>query len=223
MAAMTAGAAAGPAGQVSIYDAPPLAHAKYVAKLALGYDANGPAYVFSIERGMYQCLALFSAVAGRYPDPGPIAAGQKTCDLSLAVGLRRAFHHTDNEQILVIGSDGTRYTERGDIQKPAVPVDTPAKALLVVWLDYASHSLAWWNGSAFVGGPEDGHVTKVDGGYEVETSEEDDSHCGKKTPTHTITQYQRIVLVTTAGELTETSKTKVHAAKQPCVAKGGAK
>lgn len=211
--AIAAPASADPA-KASIFDAPPLATASYVARISPYFDASGPG--FDVERGAFHCEALLRAVIAPHPDDAAIKAGQATCDLALALGLRAKLRTSSDSQIVVVARDGKRLGQRDDILAAARPIDTPAKALLAAWLDYQTTQYTWFDGKAFVGGPDNGRVTPVAGGFEVEVSDTDSKGCAKHAATYAINHYRRVVFVDAQGAVKEHSKTKVSDEQKSC-------
>ena len=224
-------------GAVSIFDAPPLATASYLAFVKADPDSYGGAHpLFTFERGAFKCGPLMDLLyrSQIYPTAAELAAATKTCDLSLGLGLDQDLHEAPADgAIVVIGPDGHRYTTRREVLAAALPIDTPAKALLAVTL--SKYSPRWWRAfvvgepkqdedgrrtSQFRGGYEDGHVRAVAGGFEVASMLET-STCNERTNSKTTTWMQVTLVVDATGKLVEKSRAKGEVDHSECVVQFG--
>ncbi len=165
-----------PDPKVSIFDAPPLAGATYVATVAAG-DFGNPGPHVAIERGSFRCGQLVEILDDRRGgDQGMetrVAEATKTCEPELARLLR-----TQAGFVLVIDGKGQRWLSAAEVLAAAAPIDTPSKALLAVWVT-GKYNPSWSDGDRGYGGPEGGLVRQVAGGHEVIAStSETDSRCG---------------------------------------------
>ena len=230
-------AAPAPAAKISIFDAPPLATASYLAFVEQNPNPlDGANPLFTFERGAFKCGPLMDLLydSKAYPTTAELAVTTKTCELSLGLGLDDDFHQLAHEAILIVGADGKRYTTRSEVLAAALPIDTPAKALLAVWLS-KKYAPRWfrafgvdekrqddrgWTLSQFRGGYEDGHVRAVAGGFEVESMLETSS-CDSRRNDQTTTRMQVTLLVDAAGKLVEKKKTKGEVEHSQCVLQMG--
>jgi hypothetical protein len=90
-----------------------------------------------------------------------LALAKKTCSLELGQLLRE-----QGGFLLVDDGRGPKWLSAQDVLAAARPIDTPAKALLAVWV--TDKYTLWWNdGKKSYGSDEDGRVRKVAGGFEV--------------------------------------------------------
>jgi len=195
---------------VTVFDAPPLAGAAYVAHTDPG-DFGNPGPQLSVEHGRYKCAELVRMVdhlhGARDPDrPDPaLAHAKETCDPEVAELLRNATGF-----LLVVDGTTRRWLSADDVIKAALPVDTPAKALLVVWAK-GGYSLGWYDGTREYGSLEDGRVRAVDGGFEVAAGTTDESRkCGGRDESGSVTNLRVTLFVARGGTVTERARTATH-------------
>lgn len=199
---------------VSIYDAPPLAGARYISRIVPTYDTAKP-YRAVVERGAFHCLPLVSAMHGRFPEPAELAAGQKTCDLAVGVGIHLGLRN-GSDVVTVIDAKGTRFTDF-ELIRAMKPIDKPAKALVAVWLSHP-HDMQWYDGAGVLrGGEAEGRVRAVGAGWEVEISETSFAGCMKQASQSGTTTRSRVILAVDAeGEVTEARKVPVATEARTC-------
>lgn len=192
--------------KVSVFDAPPLADATYVATIGRR-DFGHPGPRIAIERGRFQCRRLVELL-GRGFDSGMEsyrAEAEKTCPPDLAELLRE-----DAGFVLVVDGQGPRWLSPQEVIAAASPIDTPAKALLVVWVS-GTYTIGWSDAQGAYGTLEDGLVKQVAGGYEVIAStSERDAECGGARARETVTLYRHTLFVDTAGTITDRGKVVSH-------------
>lgn len=175
--------------QVSVFETPPLAQAKYVAIVGK-QEGRGPPPAIEIERGSFQCQELLRLLQDgtrcEYDAPAPCEAAQRTCDLAVGKLLR-----DQTGFVLVVDGTGPRWRSGQELLAAALPVDTPAKALLAVWVT-GTYDVAITNG----------RVRAVKGGFEVVgESSSTDGDCGVSPPRVTVTNYRNVIFVDAKGSL----------------------
>lgn len=190
--------------KVTIFDAPPLKGATYVATVD-GGDFGHPGPHVAIEHGAFQCRILVDLLRREQENQDPIAAQTKTCDLETARLLRQ-----QGGFVFIIDGKGKRWLSAPDVLAAAQPIDTPAKALLAVWVT-GTFDLSWGNGKRYYGGIEDGLVRAVKGGFEViGSTSETDSDCGGSHPRQRVTNYRHTLFVDDKGAIREREKVVSH-------------
>lgn len=191
------------APKVSIFDAAPLAGATYVATVDNG-DFGHPGPRIVIEHGSFQCRQLVELLHRDRGD-GDLAGATQRCDLEVAKLLRgqRGF-------VFVVDGTGRRWLSTQEVLAAAGPIDSPAKALLAVWVT-GQYELGWGDGKHYYGSIEDGLVRQVAGGYEVVAgTSTTDSNCGGRNPRQTVTNYRLTLFVDTTGTTTVRAKVVSH-------------
>lgn len=194
--------------KVSIFDAPPLAGATYVAMVEEG-DRGNPGRHVTIEKGSFQCRNLVELLGldaqQRENQADYVALAKKTCDPAIAMLLRDG-----SGFVFVIDGSGPRWLSAQQVLAAAVPIDTPAKALLAVWLN-AKYDLSWGTKGRYYGSHEDGLVRQASGGYEVVGSTSDtDTDCGGARPRQTVTNYRHTLFVDVRGDVRDRGKVVTH-------------
>src|SRR5512139_1660626 len=118
--------------KVTIFDAPPLAGAQYVATIDAG-DFGHPGPQVAIEHGSFECRRLVELLRDdRYRDSDHeqyLAEAQQRCDINVARLLR-----DQQGFVFLVDGQGPRWLSAAAVLAAARPIDTPAKALLAVWL-----------------------------------------------------------------------------------------
>jgi len=187
----------------SIFDAPPLANATYVATWSQG-DFGHHAEV-ALEHGSLKChwlveLLVRDTYGGPNQPPMPPDA-TKTCDMETAKLLTK-----DQKLLFVIDAQGKRWMSADEVLKAASPIDTPAKAVLAVWLT-SKYDLGWFDGKREYGSLEGAHVQEIAGGFEVLAgASSEQSSCGGPEGKQTVTNYKLTLFVDAAGTVTEREK-----------------
>lgn len=224
-------ALADPPAKVSIFDAPPLAGATYAAAVATDPDPTGNGEPqFAFERGAYHCAPLLQLLHGMndFPDGSDVAVATKACPIGLGLGMDHDLNDisssADHAAVAVVDKSGNRLATRADILKAASPIDSPAKALLAVWLD-GRYGVTWYapgkpGEPKFHGGVDDGHVRATAGGFEVD-GVAIESSCNRAKNDKTITQSRATLLVDAAGKVTLKSKVAVDTSHEMCVVQYG--
>jgi hypothetical protein len=193
-----------PTPKVSIFDAPPLSGATYVATVEQG-DFGHPGPRVGLEHGSFQCRVLVNLLGREQDNQDQIAAQARSCDVETARLLRER-----QGFVFVIDGAGKRWLSAQDVLAAAQPIDTPAKALLAVWLK-GTYELSWGNGKRYYGGPEDGLVRAAKGGFEVIGSTSvTDSDCGGRRPRQTVTNYRHTLFIDSSGTIREREKVVSH-------------
>jgi hypothetical protein len=202
--------------KVTIFDAPPLAGAKYVATIDQG-DFGHPGPRVAIEHGSFECRQLVELLHrnsyNQAQDDELIESAQEKCDLAVAKLLREPHGF-----VFVVDGTGPRWLTAEQVLEAAAPIDTPAKALLAVWVR-GTYDLSWGDGKRYYGSPEDGLVRKVDGGYEViGSTTTTDGDCGGSHARETVTSYRHTLFVDGKGEVRERGKVVAerHNIADPC-------
>jgi hypothetical protein len=194
--------------KVSIFDAPPLASADYVATMQV-HRASG--LEIGLEHGRFRCRPLVTMLerarefAPSYAEDGStrlpreILEHTRTCDLAVGRRLR------DREgSVFVWNEQGPRWYSAEDLIAAARPIDTAAKALLVVWA-LGAYQPGWDNKRRRYGTLEDGLVRAVDGGFEVVGSSTV-NNCGASSGGEA-TVYRHVLFVDAKGAVVERGKT----------------
>ena len=204
--------------KVSIYDAPPLAGARYVAIVSEG-DFGHPGPQVGMEHGAYNCRYLVEQLdqnRGRSEEEMELQQqaklGDKSCDMQVARALLQR-----SGDVFVVDAAGPRWLSAQQIVQAAAPIDTPAKALLVVWL--TNHDVTWGDNGHYYGSAEDGLVRRVSGGFEVVIgSSKSDADCGGSRGRETVTQYRHVMFVDERGVVREREKvaTNSYDVADPC-------
>lgn len=193
---------------VSIFDAPPLANARYVATVEQG-DFGHPGLRIDIEHGSFQCRQLLELLERSpriddregQPQPAVVTDATPACDVATARLLRER-----GGFVFVVDGDGPRWLTAEQVLARAKPIDTPAKALLVVWLT-GQYEIGWYDGTHHYGDPEHGIVRAVPGGFEVAAgSSTTESNCGMSEPRQTVTSYRHTLFVAAGGQITDRAK-----------------
>ena len=190
-------------GTASMFDAPPLANATYVATWSKG-DFGHQAEV-ALEHGSLKCrwlVELLHRDEYTVPDPSkyPPAATQ-TCDMETAKLLSK-----EPKLLFVIDGNGKRWMSAEEVLKAASPIDTPAKAVLAVWIT-SKYDLGWYDGKREYGSLEAAHVQEIAGGFEVTAgASSEQSSCGGPEGKQTVTNYKLTLFVDPAGNVTEREK-----------------
>jgi hypothetical protein len=196
------------APQVSIFNAPPLAGATYVATVEQG-DFGRPGPHVGIERGTFQCRQLVELMQRNerieYPQDQPeepvVTEAKRTCDVATAKLLRQG-----GGFLFVVDGGGPRWLSAQQVLAAAQPIDTPAKALLAVWAA-GTYDIGWGDGGHYYGDPEHGIVRAVPGGFEVIASTSvTDSQCGGAKAREVVTNYRHTLFVDGAGQIHEREK-----------------
>ena len=121
----------GSSPKVSVFDAPPLAGARYVATSDPG-DFGHPGPRVAVEHGSFECSQLVELL-GRHDRSDQqdewMANATKRCDLDLGKLLREPHGF-----VLIVDGSGPRWLTADQVLAAARPIDTPAKALLAVWV-----------------------------------------------------------------------------------------
>lgn len=206
-----------PAAQtVSIYDAPPLASASYVATVA-GGDFGQPWAKVASEHGDRRCAELVDLLGRdlREPDPGVVERASATCDPATA----RALHEPAGVAYVVTPAGATWMTA-DQVTAAALPIDTPAKAALVVWTRGA-YSLSWSDGKTSYGTIDDARVRPSPDGHGFEVAAgttEETGDCGGEHPRQTVTSYRLVLHVDERGRITprERVATSHYDIADPC-------
>ncbi|MFN0246366.1 MAG: hypothetical protein ACKV2T_05630 [Kofleriaceae bacterium] len=128
----------------------------------------------------------------------------RTCDLDVARRLR------ERAGFVLVVDDGTaRWYSKVELIAAASPIDTPAKALLVVWAQ-KTYDPGWGNRGRHYGTIEDGIVRAVPGGFEVVgSSSKTESDCGASSREE-VTVFRHVLFVDARGAVVERSKTVAH-------------
>ena len=190
--------------KVSVFDAPPLAGATYVAIVEHG-DFGHPGPHVRIEKGSFECSPLGEMMQqsrnGYESDDDVLALAKKKCDPAIATLLREGAGF-----VFVVDGSGPRWLSAEQVLAAALPIDSPAKALLAVWVN-GKYELTWSTKVTYHGGPEDGRVRQVSGGYEVAGGTSvTDSDCGGAESRQTVTNYRHTLVVDAKGAVSERSK-----------------
>lgn len=232
---MTAAAAHAEPAPVSVLDAPPLAGATYVVRVGVDPDPFGSrGAVIALERGTYHCGSLLEALhpAVGLPTAEILATASKTCDLALGLGLDEALYGAggggdDRDAVVVVDDAGKRLTSADDVLHAALPIDTPAKALLAVWLT-RRYAVTWYAApakgvktGAFHGGPEDGHVRQVADGFEVDGALVEAKCTSERKNEKTVTTSRVTLRVDAQGKIAVVKKVVVETAHEMCVVQYG--
>jgi hypothetical protein len=191
---------------VSVFDAPPLANARYVATVEAG-DFGHPGPRIGIEHGSFQCRQLVELLQRDQVEPQDgteapyVAEAKRTCDVATAKPLRAG-----GGFLFVVDDQGPHWLTAEQVLAKAAPIDTSAKALLAVWLS-GTYEIGWYDGTRSYGDLEHGIVRTVPGGFEVLASTSTtDSDCGGTHPRETVTNYRHTLFVASAGQITERNK-----------------
>jgi hypothetical protein len=193
--------------KVSVFDAPPLAGATYVATIEEG-DFGNPGPNVAIEKGSFQCRRLVELL-----DRAPLSddearyaqEAEKTCDRAIGKLLRQP-----DGFLFIVDGQGPRWLSAQQVLATAAPIDTPAKALLAVWVT-GTYELGWEDGKRFYGSHEAGIVRAVAGGFEVVASTSStQSHCGDAREKETVTNYRHVIFVDATGAIREREKVVSH-------------
>ncbi|MBL0219138.1 MAG: ferritin-like domain-containing protein [Myxococcales bacterium] len=190
-----------PPTKLSVFDAPPLAGATYLATIDPG-DFGHPGPSIAIEHGSFKCSQLVALLGmGSSADVKYLAEAQRSCELDVAKFLREPTGF-----VFVIRGAERRWLTAAEIVRAAAPIDSPAKALLVAWVGGAQ--LSWGDSGHSYGGPLDGHVRQVAGGYEVAAGARSEvSNCGAANARETVTNYRLTLFVDLRGAVTERART----------------
>lgn len=193
-----------PPAKLSVFDAPPLAGATYLATIAQG-DFGHPGPSIAMEQGSFKCsqlvelLGMGSSAEARY-----LTEAQRSCELELAKLLREPAGF-----VFVIHGAERRWLTAAEIVRAAVPIDSPAKALLVAWVGGAQ--VNWSDRDHGYGGPLNGLVRQVAGGYEVAAGASSQvSNCGATNARETVTNYRLTLFVDPQGTVTERARTVTY-------------
>lgn len=197
---------------VSVFDAPPLASARYVATVEAG-DFGHPGPRIGIEHGSFQCRQLVEMLRDQriadpqeQPEEPYVADAKRTCDIATATLLRQRAGF-----VFVVDGDGAAHWLTAEqVLARAAPIDAPAKALLAVWVT-GTYEIGWFDGARSYGDLEHGIVRAVPGGFEVAASTSTtDSDCGGSHPRETVTDYRHTLFVAAGGQITERAKVVRH-------------
>jgi hypothetical protein len=181
----------------SIFDAPPFAGATYIGTAARG-DFGHPGPQVGLEHGNMHCRRLVD-VLDRQRNGDPVdPQAERECSLEVAKLLMQL-----KGLAVVVDASGARWLSAAELRAAAGTIDTPAKALLVVWAG-GNYQLDWYDGRFGYGGPEYGLVRAVDGGFEVVGSTStSDGNCGGRERRETVTNYRHTLFVDASGKITE--------------------
>lgn len=199
-----------PGPTVSVFDAPPLAGARYLAQVSPG-DFGNPGPLLALERGSHKCGARLATVNGRGVDQLDANAAA-SCDADTVAALAKM------GGFLFLADDrGQRWYSGPELVQAAAPIDTPAKAALVAWAN--GFALAWYDGKQDHGDLEHAIVRTVDGGFEVAAgATRNVNHCGGPHAGERVINERLTLFVDRAGAIVERERVEAYAyeVSDPC-------
>jgi hypothetical protein len=204
--------------KVSIFDTPSLTRASYVAQVGPG-DFAHPGFRVGLEHGRYHCKDLVALLETQRmrdrsgPDTaGDLAVASSDCKREIADQLTEA-----RGFLFVIDDAGSHWVTADEVIASSLPIDTPAKALLVAWS--RGYEVGWYDGTHSYGTIEDGQVHAVDGGFEVACgATHTEQHCGSTQPRARVTVSRLTLFVDRAGKVAVRDQTTTHGydVSDPC-------
>lgn len=221
--AATADDAKPAAPSASLWEVPLLANAKYVARASVVSDGD---YV-SYERGGLSCRdaeSLWAYSSDAPPDPAQLAASQKQCPGDLGKQFRLAVQDQQSA-LFVVDHAGKVLATRAELVAAALPIDTPAKAILAVWAaPYhfqapGTYQPEWLDGESDGARPGAAKVRAVKDGFEVTAIRLAHGDCvptAKEGPMRSLTRWRVVVHVDAHGALKEQRATKLPASSEFC-------
>lgn len=175
---------------ISVFDAPPLAGASYVATVDQG-DFGHPGPYVSFERGSRSCKQLDTPQCAPLRSIGGVIFVDDRW-LSAADVIAKAVPIDSPQKALLVAW---------------------VSGFHGVW------TIDWTDGKASYGSVDDGHVRAVGGGYEVAVGTSTyDQECGGNESRETVTNHRVIVFVDRAGNVRERERVATHSYKvaDPC-------
>lgn len=141
------------------------------------------------------------------------AEEEQTCPREIGTRLTQ-----NTGTLFIVDATGPHWLSTDEALAALGRVDTRAKALLAAYL--YGYDLTWFDGDHSYGAPEDGHVRKVGGGFEVVVGREvfQRLSCVSGTSEVTHSYYRLVLFVDVRGRISEREKvaTQSHVSYERC-------